>query len=68
MAFLALKQRFSLKFMQCASIISSETFRKNLFASLNQYGVSMIIAESSKDVNPGIISWGLCQKKLKTDI
>ena len=26
---------------------------KNLFTSLNQSGVSMIIAESSKDVNPG---------------
>ena len=26
---------------------------KNRFASLNQSGVSMIIAESSKDVNPG---------------
>ena len=28
---------------------------KNRFASLNQSGVSMIIAESSKDVNPGWI-------------
>ena len=27
---------------------------KNLFTSLNQSGVSTIIAESSKDVNPGI--------------
>ena len=26
---------------------------KNLFTSLNQTGVSMILAESSKDVNPG---------------
>ena len=29
---------------------------KNLFTSLNESGVSMIIAESSKDVNPGVIS------------
>ena len=30
---------------------------KNLFTSLNQSGVSMIICESSKDVNPGIFSF-----------
>ena len=29
------------------------TILKNLFSSLNQSGVSMIIVESSKDVNPG---------------
>ena len=28
---------------------------KNLSTSLNQSGVSMIIAESSKDVNPGFL-------------
>ena len=27
---------------------------KNLFPSLNQSGISMIIAESSENVNPGI--------------
>ena len=44
---------------------------KNLFTSLNQSGVSMIIAESSKDVNPGmylnkntIYKWLLTQKVL----
>ena len=51
MAVSALKQQFALKFMQCESIISSETFWKKLFQPLNQSGDSMIIAESSKDLN-----------------
>ena len=37
------------------------TILKNLFTSLNQSGVSMIIAESSKDVNSGYRRYHYCQ-------
>ena len=48
----ALKQQFPLKILQGASIISN--FLKYLFESLNQNKSSMTVAESSKDVNPGL--------------
>ena len=55
MAVLTLKQWFSLKFMQCASIISFESFWKIcLHRWINLE--FLIIAESSKDVNPGFYS------------
>ena len=40
---------------------------KNLFASLNQSGVFMIIAESSKDVNLGLDAIA-CKPKIATEI